>query len=124
MTSNYIIANEHSLDYFCFLELKKFIAYSLLVSFVVLLTPRGMWHHHHDDHEHANLELHDHHDSDSENVHEDCFQCDYDLDVAEQALSYKYRFGQKNNYKHPEIVNYFVSQQKLDFDNLRGPPNA
>jgi hypothetical protein len=106
--------------------MKKLTAYALLISFVVLLTPRGIWHHHHEGDHHSIADNHDHHDEDtkSNSFEEDCFQCDYDMDVAEHARSFKYRFANKNGYKHPETANYFVSQQKLDFDKLRGPPNA
>lgn len=94
---------------------------------MVLLTPRSIWHQHHDEADDHRIVLHDDHDSKdshSGDLDEDCFQCDYDLDIAPQALSFEYRFAPKNTYKHSEITNYFVTQQKFDFDNLRGPPNA
>lgn len=103
--------------------MKRLVAYVLLVAFGMLIAPRSFVHEcdHQLAQEHA-----DHHDQDSHPNHidDDCFACDYDLDVAAQPLSFHYRFSKPVYYISQEIASDIVHQGDFGVDCLRGPPTA
>jgi len=106
---------------------QKSLAFLLLIAFGVLLTPRIFWHECSDEHpEIHSTEVSDNNHSDSDQPHfdENCFACDYDMDVVTHPISFKYRFQQPNYFVSQELAQNIVSLQKVETHCLRGPPRA
>jgi hypothetical protein len=96
-------------------KLRVVVAYALLLSFFVVLTPRELWHEcdHHHDIENSN-EIH------FENG--DCFACDFGLGFIDQPHYFFFSFTKilfDNNLVF-SVSNYFKSEFHL-FSH-RGPP--
>lgn len=102
------------------MKLKRWISYSLLLSFFVVLTPRTFWHN-------CKTESHSHYSSSNEKlkVHfeqKDCFACDYDLGFIDQPVFFSSSFVKIQFHKWNQVLpaQYIVS--KFDFFLKRGPP--
>lgn len=106
---------------------RKGLVVGLLLSFWMLFTPRGLWHEHgHEEHQvcgKSDVALDNEHGHDFE-FKGDCFACDFDLDVAPQPFGFAYRFTPVVYFVCSDYANYFVAQEKVDSDSLRGPPLA
>lgn len=98
---------------------KQFLTYCLFFAFVVIYTPRSVWHSHiekksnkcsHDDE-------HDHSDAD-----EDCYVCDFTLQPALTPVSFKFNFPYSNNYIAPPTAISLIDLGELTIQYLRGPP--
>ncbi len=105
--------------------MKKFVAYCLLIAFGVLLAPRDLMHDcdHHDSVELSNSDHQDDH-SNVPHYDDDCFACDYDMDLAEKPLSFFYRFQKPTYVAFQAFKVTIVDQDEVSTECLRGPPNA
>lgn len=109
-------------DYICNELMKKIITYLLLLNFLVLITPRDIWHscNDHSDHKEVSKEL----KIETATEADFCLACDYELgfidqpnsisfkvqkqyfDVVDQVLFSRYRSNAFNNFSHrgPPVV--------------------
>ena len=102
------------------IKYKKYIGISILLAFVVIVTPRALWH----DCAHE-LEASNQQKSSGftfEKKVSTCDFCDYDLSLSEEPLSFlriKHRitFLEKPTFYKSLYVQYFVNQELR-----RGPP--
>ena len=102
------------------MKINSWIVSFLLLSFVVLVTPRALWH------DCAHEVDASHHQKSSgftfEKKVSTCDFCDYDLSLSEEPLSFlriKHRitFLEKSTFYKSLYVQYFVNQELR-----RGPP--
>lgn len=100
--------------------MKKIITYLLLMNFLVLYTPRGIWHKC-DDQKHKKETSKDFKIKTSE---EDnfCLACDYDLSFSNQPSTFSFNFYSKHFETRNELL--FNLHKGNSFANflLRGPP--
>jgi hypothetical protein len=104
----------------------RLLSYALLISFVVLLTPRDLWHDcKHEAHHHEELtSLHDDqgHDSETELAEDDCFACDFDLGVISSPVQASFNFD-KVVYPNKVVIGVLRIDLNTPFVfSLRGPP--
>lgn len=103
--------------------IKKSLAYFLLIAFGVLLTPRTFWHEC-DDHHSTEISDHDHSDSHEAHFDKKCFACDYDMNTAEEPVSFSPNFFAVFYPKQKEVK---VEVRAIEFVRthlLRGPPTV
>ncbi len=102
------------------MKIKSWIASILLLSFVVLFTPRTLWHTCAHELEASNHQKHTGYTVDKKVS--TCDFCEYDLSLSEEPLSF-FRFKQriiftvKPTFYKAFYVQYFVNQELR-----RGPP--
>lgn len=94
--------------------IKKNFAYSLLIAFAVLLTPRTFWH---DCEDH-----HDHHDGISNHFEKKCYACDYDMNAAEEPVYFSPCFFAAFYPKLKEVKVEVRAIECVRTQLLRGPP--
>lgn len=103
------------------MKLRKYIAYSILISFFVLLTPRHWWHDcNHKTHSHARTS-----DDPHEAVHveqKDCFACDFDLGIIGQPETIVRYFSQKSYINPINDCAKSVQLEEIKDHSHRGPP--
>jgi hypothetical protein len=102
------------------MKLKRWISYSLLLSFFVVLTPRSFWHD-------CDSESHSHYNSSNKKskVHfeqKDCFACDYDLGFIDQPDFFSISFHKIHVLKFNQHLTAQYIASKFDFFLKRGPP--
>lgn len=107
--------------YICLVKLRKYIAYSLLLSFFVLLTPRQWWH----DCDHVSHS----HQSTSDDPHQavhlekkDCFACDFDLGIIGEPEMVVRFFSRKTYINHVNDHVKSIEVEKIKDHSHRGPP--
>ncbi len=102
------------------MKLQRWISYSLLLSFFVVLTPRSLWHD-------CDTETHSHYSTSNEKskVHfeqKDCFACDYDLGFIDQPKYFQISFPKIQFHKYNQLLKAQYIASKFDFFLKRGPP--
>lgn len=89
-----------------------------MLSFLVALSPRGLWHSHEHDEEtiahSVSLET---------SIDVDCFACDFDLGVYTSANSYFYQFPEKDNFVEKKQILVQADKAFFQTNLLRGPPS-
>lgn len=99
--------------------MKSIIAYSLMLSFLVLLTPRSIWH----ECEHHDLE-HKHSSNEQTYDQNDCFACDFDLGIISQPSFIQFIF-EKNVYVNRTYTAFSLfTKDKFQHFSHRGPPTV
>lgn len=104
---------------------QKSLAYLLIIAFGVLLAPRSFWHECEDHHSaHFSTELSDHEHSDSHGVHVEkkCYACDYDMNAAEEPVSFSANFFAAFYPKLKEVKIEIRAVESVRSLLLRGPP--
>lgn len=98
--------------------MKKFLAYCVLIAFGVLLTPRSFWHECENEHDH------EHHHEVTTKFEKKCYACDYDMNAAEEPVSFNPCFFAAF---YPKIKEIKIEVRSVDFERtqlLRGPPTV
>jgi len=102
------------------MKLKKWITWSLLFSFFVLVTPRTIWHN-------CNQESHTHHSKDEHSsqdlkIEKKCFACDFSIDFLTINTSSLYHYKPKPSVLSCSLFESF--KQSISFQSFshRGPP--
>jgi hypothetical protein len=102
-------------------KIKIWIAYSLLLSFFVLVTPRTLWHEcEHTTHSHSTNSKDPHSLNHIEK--KSCFACDFDLGFVDQpgsVLSFAFEKFFPKSIEKPFITAY---KTELPHFSERGPP--
>ena len=103
------------------MKIRIWIAYSLLLSFFVLVTPRTFWHNcEHSIHSHTSTSKDPHSLNHIEK--KSCFACDFDLGFIDQPSSILV-FKFKRNYCSETIQSHFkVNTETIDLFSGRAPP--
>jgi hypothetical protein len=99
--------------------LKFLLSVSLLISFLVLLTPRTVWHEckHHD--------LEHHHASNEQTFDQnDCFACDFDLGIISQPTFIRFIFDKVVYVDQTYTAFSFFTKDKFQQFSHRGPPTV
>jgi hypothetical protein len=97
-------------------KLKLIIAYTLLASFFVLLTPRKIWH----DCDHHKV-------IDSSEIHfdkDECYACDFSLSVVSQPQVFTYYFIKAYFTKFDLTLSSLYFKKKFEHFPHRGPPTS
>ncbi len=102
------------------MKLKRWTSYFLLLSFLVVLSPRSIWHD-------CKSDSHSHYTSskDKSKVHfeqKNCFACDYDLGFIDQPEIFSISFSKKQFNKFNQLLNTQYEVSKFDLFLKRGPP--
>jgi hypothetical protein len=95
-------------------KVKKVIAYCLLLSFFVVLTPRSFWHdcdHHHSSNQKETVVK-----------EKDCFACDFSLGIIDQPQQFNYRFNKSYFAKFDLTIASLYFKKKFEQFSHRGPP--
>lgn len=107
--------------------MKRFIAYLVLFSLVVLNVPRELVHshEHHSEIEHAIDHDNDHdHDSETPSFEEgDCFACEFDFDEAPQPFTFSFKLAAVQYGAFVETKLNLHANSEFDLFTLRGPPS-
>ena len=104
------------------MKVRKWIVYSLLLSFFVLLTPRTLWHHC-DENSHSHASELKKNTSNSLSLKEKCFACDYDIDFMEFTSLNLYHFKLKPAEKQSDKPYLCFRDSSFSSFSHRGPPN-
>jgi hypothetical protein len=100
------------------MNMVKWFTYILILGFLVVLSPRNIWHDCDHEHEHSISDLTESHFSE-----QDCFVCDFELSTAHQPLFFSITFPIA--HFHELVVSdqaLFVEGEFLPFSH-RGPPS-
>lgn len=100
--------------------IKKVLTYCILLNFIVLFSPRTIWHSHSDivqtgdnQKDHKNLPSHQ---------HDDCYLCTFSLQPALTPTALKVVFPHPDNYISPLIKIHSHTVEDKVFFSLRAPP--
>jgi hypothetical protein len=96
---------------------KKWLVYSLLLSFFVVLTPRELWHDCGQVHEHKSF-------NDTHFDQKDCFACDFSLGVISHHSFHFFHFKKQYFIKFDLTLASFYFKKKFEQFSHRGPPNV
>ena len=103
------------------MKIKIWIAYSLLLSFFVLVTPRTFWHTcEHSIHSHSSTSKDPHSLNHIEK--KSCFACDFDLGFVDQPSSILVFKFQRNYCFETSHISYIVNAESINLFSDRGPP--
>ena len=105
------------------MKIKIWIAYSLLLSFFVLVTPRTLWHNcEHTTHSHSSSSKDPHSLNHIEK--KSCFACDFDLGFVDQPgsiVSFAFKKFYPKTVEKPLLT---ASKIVLPLFSKRGPPRV